>query len=69
MHTPVWSSEPLPAELLRTVDLFPAILSWLGVELPPALDGAAHWLPEAGKAAESGALRPGVPSPVGWAGA
>jgi len=69
MHTPVWSSEPLPAELLRTVDLFPAILSWLGVEPPPALDGAAHWLPEAGRAAESGALRPGTPSPVGWAGA
>jgi len=45
MQTPVWSSEPLPAGPLRTVDLFPAILGWLGVELPPVVDGAAVWTP------------------------
>jgi hypothetical protein len=74
MNTPVWSSEPLSAELFRTVDLFPAILSWLGVEPPAGLDGAAHWLPEAGSSAGTGAERveatePGAPSSVGWAGA
>jgi hypothetical protein len=46
MQTPVWSSEPLPAGPLRTVDLYPAVLSWLGVELPPVVDGAAAWVPE-----------------------
>jgi len=73
MQTPVWSSEPIPGETFRTVDLFPAILSWLGVEPPRALDGAAPWQPEAGKAAGTGAERlgvatePGTPSSVGWA--
>lgn len=71
MHTPVWSSEPLPTGLLRTVDLFPAILSWLGVEPPRVLDGAAPWLPEAGSPGREGgvepnaATEPGAPSPVG----
>lgn len=46
MQTPVWSSEPLPATPLRTVDLFPAVLGWLGVELPRAVDGAAIWRPQ-----------------------
>jgi hypothetical protein len=46
MQTPVWSSEPLPVGLLRTIDLFPAILGWLGVELPSVMDGAAPWVPE-----------------------
>ena len=46
MQTPVWSSAPLPPGPLRTVDLFPAMLSWLGVELPPVVDGAAPWVPE-----------------------
>jgi len=45
MQTPVWSSVPLPAGPLRTVDLFPAVLGWLGVELPSVVDGAAPWLP------------------------
>jgi hypothetical protein len=46
MQTPVWSSEPLPPGPFRTVDLFPAMLGWLGVELPQVVDGAAGWVPE-----------------------
>jgi len=45
MQTPVWSSEPLPAEPVRTVDLFPAMLSWLDVPPPAGLDGEAVWRP------------------------
>jgi hypothetical protein len=45
MQTPVWSSAPLPAEPIRTVDLFPAMLSWLGETIPPGLDGEPVWLP------------------------
>jgi hypothetical protein len=45
MQTPVWSSAPLPAEPIRTVDLFPAILNWLGEPVPPGLDGEPVWLP------------------------
>ena len=43
MQTPVWSSEPLPAEPIRTVDLFPAMLDWLGVPVPEGIDGEAIW--------------------------
>jgi hypothetical protein len=45
MQTPVWSSHPLPAAPLRTVDLFPAMLDWLGVEIPAGIDGEPVWLP------------------------
>jgi hypothetical protein len=47
MQTPVWSSEPVPAAPLRTVDLFPAILTWLGVQVPHGIDGEPVWLPGA----------------------
>ena len=47
MQTPVWSSEPLPAEPIRTVDLFPAMLDWLGVAVPAGIDGEAIWRPGA----------------------
>ena len=30
MQTPVWSSQPIPSAPLRTVDLFPSMLDWLG---------------------------------------
>jgi len=50
MQTPVWSSVPLPEGPIRTVDLFPAMLRWLGVELPRVVDGAAPWLPTPGPA-------------------
>jgi hypothetical protein len=46
MQTPVWSSQPTPDIPLRTVDLFPAMLNWLGVEVPEGIDGESVWLPE-----------------------
>lgn len=45
MQTPVWSSQPVPALPLRTVDLFPAMLGWLGVDVPEGIDGESVWLP------------------------
>lgn len=45
MQTPVWSSQPIPPAPLRTVDLFPAMLDWLGVAVPEGIDGEAVWLP------------------------
>jgi hypothetical protein len=45
MQTPVWSSEPIPAEPIRTVDLFPAMLDWLGEPAPAGLDGGDIWRP------------------------
>lgn len=59
MQTGVWSSEPLPAGPLRTVDLFPVMLSWLGVAPPGALDGESDLTP---------ATEPEAPSPVGGVG-
>jgi hypothetical protein len=46
MQTPVWSSQPIPDLPLRTVDLFPAMLHWLGVAVPQGIDGESVWLPE-----------------------
>jgi arylsulfatase A-like enzyme len=45
MQTPVWSSHPIPPVPLRTVDLFPAMLRWLGVTVPAGIDGESVWLP------------------------
>jgi predicted AlkP superfamily pyrophosphatase or phosphodiesterase len=47
MQTPVWTSEPLPAAPLRTLDLFPAMADWLDVPLPEGIDGVPVWLPGA----------------------
>ncbi len=44
MQTPVWSSQPIPSHPIRTVDLFPAMLGWLGVPLPEGIDGESVWL-------------------------
>jgi Type I phosphodiesterase / nucleotide pyrophosphatase len=46
MQTPVWSSQPIPPAPLRTVDLFPAMLGWLGVRSPEGIDGEAVWTPQ-----------------------
>jgi hypothetical protein len=51
MHTPLWSNYPLPAEPLRTVDLFPTMLTWLGEPVPTGIDGELIW--RAGELAES----------------
>ena len=45
MQTPVWASHPIPSDPFRTVDLFPSMLDWLGVEIPEGIDGEAAWLP------------------------
>lgn len=45
MQTPVWSSQPMPETPLRTVDLFPAMLGWLGVAVPQGIDGEPVWAP------------------------
>jgi hypothetical protein len=48
MQTPVWSSHPIPPAPLRTVDLFPAMLGWLGITPPLEIDGEAVWTPQLG---------------------
>jgi len=45
MQTPVWSNRPVPAGPMRTVDLFPAMLAWLGVAIPAGIDGEPVWVP------------------------
>lgn len=49
MQTPVWASEPVPAGPLRTTDLFPAMLDWLGEEVPEGIDGELVWQPGDGR--------------------
>jgi len=46
MQVPVWSSVPAPTSALRTVDLFPAMLEWLGEPVPRSIDGRPAWQPE-----------------------
>lgn len=45
MQVPVWASVDAPATPLRTVDLFPATLDWLGVPVPADIDGMPVWTP------------------------
>jgi type I phosphodiesterase/nucleotide pyrophosphatase len=45
MQTPVWSSQPMPKAPLRTVDLFPSMLSWLGERPANPIEGEAVWVP------------------------
>jgi Type I phosphodiesterase / nucleotide pyrophosphatase len=46
MQTPVWSSHPIPPVPLRTVDLFPSMLHWLGVSPVSGIDGELVWAPD-----------------------
>lgn len=43
MHTPLWANRRLSSVPLRTIDLFPTMLQWLGVPLPDNLDGELVW--------------------------
>jgi len=43
MHTPLWSNRRLGDVPLRTIDLFPTMLHWLGLPLPDNLDGELVW--------------------------
>jgi hypothetical protein len=45
MQIPLWSSRPIPAEPLRSVDLFPSMLAWLGLDVPDGIDGQLVWHP------------------------
>lgn len=45
MQTPVWANQPLPSVPFRTVDLFPSMLQWLGVDVPHGIDGELLWEP------------------------
>ena len=45
MQTPLWSSEPLGRDQLRTADVFPSMLQWLGVPVPQGIDGRLTWHP------------------------
>ncbi len=45
MQVPIWSNVPVPDETLRTVDLFPAMLSWLDEPIPEGIDGQLRWQP------------------------
>ena len=45
MQTPLWSSEPIGQLPLRTADLFPSMLQWLGVPAPQGIDGRPTWQP------------------------
>ena len=45
MQVPVWSNAPVPPGPMRTVDVYPAMLEWLGVPVPAELDGERRWSP------------------------
>ena len=60
MQTPLWSSHKLPAAPLRTVDIFPAMLDWLGVPSPEGIDGQPVWLPRGRQRPEEQGSRAGA---------
>jgi hypothetical protein len=43
MQVPVWTSIAAPRTPIRTVDLFPAMLDWLGEPVPAGVDGRRTW--------------------------
>jgi hypothetical protein len=43
MHVPLWSNRALGTVPLRTVDLFPTMLDWIGVDVPEEIDGELVW--------------------------
>ncbi len=45
MQIPVWSNMPVPAGPLRSVDVFPAMLEWLGEPVPEGIDAQPVWNP------------------------
>lgn len=45
MQVPVWSSVPGPVTPIRSVDLFPAMLEWLGETVPEGIDAQPVWSP------------------------
>ena len=45
MQTPLWSNQPIPEVAMRTADVFPALLSWLGVAVPEGIEARSIWRP------------------------
>ena len=45
MQIPLWASQPLPTAPMRSVDVFPALLDWIGEPIPAGIDGRPVWLP------------------------
>ena len=45
MQTPLWSNQPIPEAAMRTADVFPALLSWLGVAVPEGIEARNIWRP------------------------
>ena len=45
MLVPLWASQPVPAGPVRSVDVFPALLNWLGEPIPPGICGEPVWMP------------------------
>ena len=43
MQTPLWSNRRLGRIPLRTIDLFPTMLDWLGEKIPEGIDGELVW--------------------------
>lgn len=66
MQTPVWSSHSIPAEPLRTVDLFPSMLDWLGVTAPEGIDGEPVWLPGDRRRLRNATREANFPDPNIW---
>jgi hypothetical protein len=51
MLVPLWSSEPVPTTGIRTTDVFPAMLDWIGEAIPAGICAPGSWLPGAGRLA------------------
>ena len=43
MHTPLWSNRRITDTKLRTIDLFPTMLTWMGTAVPEGIDGEHVW--------------------------
>jgi Type I phosphodiesterase / nucleotide pyrophosphatase len=54
MQIPVWASVAAPTSTVRSVDLFPSMLEWLGEECPQDIDGESIWSPSRAATVASG---------------
>jgi hypothetical protein len=43
MQTPLWSNRRPDRVAMRTIDLFPTMLEWLGEARPERMDGELVW--------------------------
>jgi hypothetical protein len=43
MQTPLWSNRKPAPIAMRTIDLFPTMLEWLGEAMPERMDGELVW--------------------------